>query len=185
MYYGGWVFFVLLVLGFIYEGVVCFKAISHYDGNKGFQSNTICYIKSPYSSEIHNKITNPFLSEWLMKGVVMVILIVAVSITIYLNQPIFGILFLLVDYLALIVWYRLYSEANGVKLLEVGVAKGVHIITWQDIQKIHFTKKKKSMGREHSSLVLKLEKRFLPITIEITNANETFLEEYLSERCPS
>jgi len=185
MNYGSWLFFSILVLGFIYEAYACFKAINHYDGNKGFQSNTVCYIKSPYSSGIHNKITSPFLSEWVMKGIVLVILIMAISIAIYFNQPLLGILLLLMCYLALLIWYRLYSEASGVKLLEVGVAKGVRIIVWEDIKKIDFTKKKKNTGKEHASLVLKLEKKFLPITIEITNANEAFLEKYLSERCPS
>lgn len=183
MEYLGWVLLggLIVVLVKLYES--CFRTIEHYIENKGFQSNTVCYIKSPYSSSIHTQVTNTLISNWIIKGIVGITIVGAILAAYLLSEPFVGIIVILSDFLLVLVYYRIYSEANGVKLLESGVARGVQIITWDEILQYQFKMKVKSNDSDLGTLKLKIEKKIIPINIEITNRNKPYLEKYLSEHC--
>lgn len=183
MSYVGWSVLTLVILLMIKCYVQCFKAIEFYIMNKGFQNNTVCYIKQPFSSSVHTKITNQFVSKIIIKSLLMIILVMSIAVALILQQPWLGIAIVLSDYLLLRIWFRIYSEASGVKLLEHGVAKGVHIIPWNSIKKYQIKPSQINRHAQGNLLQLYIEKRLIPIYIEITNQNQTLLEKYLRDNC--
>lgn len=183
MSYVGWCILTLVLLLMVKCYIQCFKAIEFYIENKGFQNYTLCYIKQPFSSSVHTKITHRFVSRIVVKSLLMLLLVISLFIAIFFRLPWIGTLIVLSDYLLLRVWFRIYSEASGVKLLEHGVAKGVQIIPWESIKKYHIGPSLFSRGDQGNILQLYIEKRLVPMYIEITNQNQTLLEKYLHEKC--
>lgn len=183
MNYFSWIILVTLLTVFIKRYFYFFDRIQMYDTNNGFQNSTVCYIKHPFSSSVLTKITHRIVSKIIIKSIFLTLFIVAILSVFITKLPWIGIAVVAVDYILLRIWYRVYSAASGVKLLEHGVAKGVQVIPWKSIKKYQLKHSLFNRKESESILWLNLEDKWIPTLIEITNQNNSLLEKYLNENC--
>ncbi len=175
----------MLIAFFVYRSIIQFKKVYHYELNKGYQHDTICYMTSPKGFTSNWTRVYLMVSKW-------IVLLVCVSLfSLIILELINGDMSLALIhgfgmYMIDMVWISVYNYLCGVKIGKKGLIVGIDFIEWSRLdvyalntnhRKRRFLKSKKTEIR----LLVREIGNLRPIWLHVNESNSGLVLSLIKE----